>query len=103
MARPTSIIESRILNFVSSSPDCQVDHRACACPDLLWHQLFLAMDRMSRNGKLRIYLESPARYRLRIPNSSPGTDLVGRSDPCAASGHENTTGRRCLCWQGSMR
>lgn len=96
LARPSSI-QSRILNFVSSSPGCQFDHLACACSDLPWHQLFLAMDRMSRNGKLRIYFESPGRYRLRIPDSSPGTDLV-------ASGPENPIGRHRLhCGQSLVR
>jgi len=70
MARPPTV-EDRILAFVSSSPGCLLEQVVCSCADLQWHQVFLAIDRMSRSGELRLHLDAPGKYALRLPERGP--------------------------------
>lgn len=64
-------LERRILRVVAQRPGCPLDQLMRACPDLQWNQLFGAVDRMSRSGELRLFLEAPGDYRLRLPDASP--------------------------------
>jgi len=70
MARLSSL-ECRILDIVSSSLGCQLDDLPYACPDIQWHQLFLAIDRLSRRGELCIHLVAPGKYMLTVPDHLP--------------------------------
>src|SRR5207245_11294667 len=46
------IIEDRIMETVSRSPDCLIEELALECPGLTCNQIILADDRLSRHGPL---------------------------------------------------
>lgn len=62
----------RIMEIVLRSPDCLLEEGVLQCPDLTWNQVFLAVDRLSRSGELRLMPKGPGLY------SSPSQFAVGR-------------------------
>jgi len=66
-------VESRIISFVSRWPGCHLEELLLACPDLQWNELFGTVDRMSRKGELRLHLEGPGNYTLRLPDADLST------------------------------
>jgi hypothetical protein len=67
MKRKASVAD-RILQTVSHSPGCLLDEVIQACPDFSWNQIFLEIDRLSRQGELLLKLESPGVYSVRLPD-----------------------------------
>ena len=46
------MVADRILETVSQLPGCLLEEVVMACPDLSWNQVFLEVDRLSREGRL---------------------------------------------------
>lgn len=46
-------IGDRILEVVRTNPDCSLDEVVQQLPDLLWSDVFMAVDRLNRLGRLR--------------------------------------------------
>jgi hypothetical protein len=46
--------------------------------DLSWSQVFLEVDRLSREGQVRVTLDTQGRYMIRLPdhNKEPATHYV---------------------------
>ncbi|TAJ27545.1 MAG: hypothetical protein EPO64_05510 [Nitrospirae bacterium] len=70
-------VERRIFDFVSRTPGCHLEQLVFSCPDLPWNQLFLAIDRMSRSGALRLYQAAPGEYMLSLPNAGLAASMPG--------------------------
>jgi hypothetical protein len=47
-------IGERILEVVRTNPDCSLDEVLQQLPDLLWTDVFMAVDRLNRLGRLRL-------------------------------------------------
>ena len=47
-------IGDRILEVVRANPDCSLDEIVQQLPDLLWSDVFMAVDRLNRLGRLRL-------------------------------------------------
>jgi hypothetical protein len=58
-------VADRIIQAASQTPGCLVEELVLACPDLTWNQVFLEVDRLSRNGEIWLTLEGPGIYSIR--------------------------------------
>jgi hypothetical protein len=67
MAKGT-IAADRIVEVVSRFHDCLLDEVVLACPDLTWNQVFLGVDRLSREGKVVLTKKGPGGYAVRLPD-----------------------------------
>ena len=47
------------------STDCPMEEVAGLCPELTWNQVFLAIDYLSRTGKIRVTLDPGRTYKVR--------------------------------------
>ncbi|MBX3306957.1 MAG: hypothetical protein KF751_13015 [Nitrospira sp.] len=72
----------RVLAVIAHSPGTTLDNVVRHSPDLTWNQVFLAIDRLSRNGEMQMIAKSPGVYTLRLsghvrdPNMA--SELAGR-------------------------
>jgi hypothetical protein len=48
------IIEDQVIDIVRKAHICDLEEVARQCTDLTWNQVFLAVDRLSRNGKINL-------------------------------------------------
>ena len=62
-----AIVDDRILDVVSHAQGCPLDKVLQACPDLTWNQVFLAVDRLSRRGQVRLISMGNGIYTLGLP------------------------------------
>jgi len=85
MARKAAVAEV-ILEAVAvaQGSGCSYEELVGLCQDLTWNQIFLEVDRLSREGRVRLSQAGPATYRVSVAKCSPV--------PKAGSG-ENTEGR----------
>ena len=63
MNRPL-LVADRILETVSQMPGCLLEEVVVACPDLSWNQVFLEVDRLSREGRICLTPKGTGRYVL---------------------------------------
>jgi hypothetical protein len=68
-------IADRIIEVVSQSRHCLLEELILACPSLIWNQVFIDVDRLSRHGTLILERKDP----WNLHHSSSGTRLT-RSD-----------------------
>jgi hypothetical protein len=61
-------VADQILAAVSDAPGCRLDDVVRACPDFTWNQVFLEVDRLSRQGALLLKMEGPGVYSVRLPD-----------------------------------
>ena len=47
-------VSDRILEVVRTNPDCSLDEVVQQLPDLLWSDVFMAVDHLNRLGRLRL-------------------------------------------------
>ncbi len=60
---PTEICSrDRILQAVLHRPGRVMEDLLLDCPGLTWNQIFFEIDRLSREGRVRLAMEGPARY-----------------------------------------
>lgn len=52
--QPELPISDRILEVVRTNPDCSLDEVVQQLPDVLWSDVFMAVDRLNRLGRLRL-------------------------------------------------
>lgn len=53
-----------ILEVVEETPDCDVEELTAHCPQATWNQVFLALDNLSRAGRVTLRQEGPGRYKV---------------------------------------
>ena len=69
MAHVTEV-KQQILEVIVRSPGCELDEIVLKCKSLLWNQVFLAIDQLSREGALRLTRTGRNGYTVRLsPNA----------------------------------
>jgi hypothetical protein len=63
-------VTDRILSELQSTPGCDLDTLTQKLPDLSWSQVFLAIDRLSREGVVLVTFGLERRYVIRLPDHS---------------------------------
>jgi hypothetical protein len=61
---------------VAEVSGCSFEQLMSACPGLSWNQIFLEVDRLSRDSRVQLSHEKSGVYRIRLHESStqlPGT------------------------------
>ena len=67
MASPSPTTQ-RILGEVARLHGCSMDQLAKNLPDLSWNQLFLEVDRLSREGEILVTFGAGGRHVIRLPS-----------------------------------
>ena len=67
MASHTPVTD-RILGQVQRTHGCDLDTLTKSLSDLSWSQVFLEVDRLSREGQVRVTLDTGGRYMIRLPD-----------------------------------
>jgi len=62
-----SPVTHRILGEVKRMHGCDLDTLANSLPDLSWNQVFLEIDRLSRQGQVLVTFGTGGRYMIRLP------------------------------------
>jgi hypothetical protein len=62
--------DDRVLEVIVRSPDRMLDEVALECPDLTWNQVFIAIDRLSREGTLSLTPKGRGLYTVRLSNQA---------------------------------
>jgi hypothetical protein len=57
-------IEDQVVDIVRKAHICDLEEVARQCTDLTWNQVFLAVDRLSRNGEVKLTSSSRGTYTL---------------------------------------
>ncbi|HEY6640445.1 MAG TPA: hypothetical protein VIY67_06920 [Nitrospiraceae bacterium] len=73
-----TLVTDRILGQVQRTHGCDLDMLTKSLSDLSWSQVFLEVDRLSREGQVRVTLDTQGRYMIRLPdhNKEPATHYV---------------------------
>ena len=64
-----SAVTNRILGEVKRTHGCDLDTLAKSLPELSWNQVFLEIDRQSRQGQVLVTFGTGGRYMIRLPGS----------------------------------
>jgi hypothetical protein len=72
MASNTPVTE-RILGAVKRTHECDLDTLTKSLSDLSWSQVFLEVDRLSRQGEVLVTFGVEGRYMIRLPNQNKGS------------------------------
>lgn len=67
-----------IIEAIAHHPGCCLDDLVRFCPELTWNQIFSEVDRLSREGVLKLALVGPGRYTLVVPTE--GTFRTSQSE-----------------------
>ena len=62
--------DHRVLEVIVQLPGTVLDEIVVECPDLTWNQVFLAIDRLSREGVLKLTPNEHGRYTIRLSNQA---------------------------------
>jgi hypothetical protein len=57
-------VEDLIIDIVRRAQTCDLEEVARQCTDLTWNQVFLAVDRLSRNGRIKLTPRGRGAYTL---------------------------------------
>lgn len=57
---------SRVLEVIVRSPGTALDDIVLECPDLTWNQVFIAIDRLSRDGALKLRPKGRGLYTVHL-------------------------------------
>ena len=60
-------VTDRILGAVQRAHGCDLDMLTKNLSDLSWGQVFLEVDRLSRDGQVLVTLDTGGRYMIRLP------------------------------------
>ena len=72
MASHTPVTD-RILGQVQRTHGCDLDTLTNSLSDLSWGQVFLEVDRLSRQGQVLVTLDTGGRYMIRLPEHKKGS------------------------------
>jgi len=61
-------VADRILGQVQRTQGCDLDTLTKSLSDLSWGQVFLEVDRLSREGEVRVTRDTGGRYMIRLPD-----------------------------------
>ena len=71
MALHTPVTDS-ILGTVKRTHGCDLDTLVKSLPELTWNQVFLEVDRLSRQGQVLVTFGIERRYMIRLPERKKG-------------------------------
>jgi len=63
----------RILGAVQRTQGCDLDTLTNSLSDLSWSQVFLEVDRLSRQGQVLVTVGTKGRYLIRLPDPTKGS------------------------------
>lgn len=72
MASQTPVTD-RILGTVQRTHGCDLDTLTNSLSDLSWGQVFLEVDRLSRQGQVLVTFGTGGRYMIRLPEHKEGS------------------------------
>ena len=58
-------VSRRVMEVVIRLPGCDLEEVMKVCPDLTWNQVFLEVDRLSRDGIVTLKFEGRGHYSVR--------------------------------------
>lgn len=58
------------LEVIIRTPGAMVDDIVFQCPDLTWHQIFLAIDRLGREGALTVTPKGQGLYAVQVSDEA---------------------------------
>ena len=61
-------VTDRILDQVQHTPGCDLDTLTKSLSDLSWGQVFLEVDRLSREGQVLVTRDTGGHYLIRLPD-----------------------------------
>jgi hypothetical protein len=65
-------VTDRILGEVQRTHGCDLDMLTKSLSDLSWSQVFLEVDRLSRDGQVLVTSDTGGRYMIRMPEHKQG-------------------------------
>jgi hypothetical protein len=68
-------VTDRILGAVQHTHGCDLDTLAESVPELTWNQVFLEIDRLSREGQILVTCEIGGRYKIQLPEHKKGPKI----------------------------
>lgn len=80
MARSATLAD-QIVEIIAQHPVCDLDDVVKVCPELTWNQIFLEVDRLSRDGVLKLALIGPGRYVVKGPPNAGSRMRRSRERP----------------------
>jgi len=66
-------VTDRILGTVQRTHGCDLDTLTNSLSDLSWSQVFLEVDRLSRQGEVLVTFGTGGRYMIRLPEHKEGS------------------------------
>ena len=79
-----TLVTDRILGQVQRTHGCDLDMLTKSLSDLSWSQVFLEIDRLSRDGQVLVTRDTGGRYMIRLPDHNRGSER-GPEIPCVRS------------------
>jgi hypothetical protein len=72
MARK-AVVEEVLMEVlaVAQGTGCSFEELISVCQDLTWNQIFLELDRLSREGRVQLSQAGSGTYRVRVPKPGP--------------------------------
>lgn len=70
---PSQPVTGRILRAVKQAHRCDLDSLAIDLPELTWNQVFIEIDRLSRNGELIVTCDNRGQYMIQLPGHKKGS------------------------------
>ena len=68
-------VTDRILGEIQRTHGCDLDTLTKNLSDLSWSQAFLEVDRLSRQGNIRVTLDNGSHYMIRLPDPYTGVKV----------------------------
>jgi hypothetical protein len=65
-------VEDHVIDIVRKAHDCDLEEIMRQCPNLTWNQVFLAVDRLSRRGEIRLLSKGRGLYTVTFPHRRDG-------------------------------
>ena len=63
-----NVRDRSVLKVIVRSTDSALDDVVLECPDLTWNQIFITIDRLSREGVLKFVSDGRGRYTIHVAN-----------------------------------
>ena len=70
---PHTPVTDRIIGQVQRTHGCDLDTLTKSLSDLSWSQVFLEVDRLSRQGQVLVTFGTGGRYMIRLPEHKKGS------------------------------
>jgi hypothetical protein len=71
MGQPTAV-ENQVIDILQHTGACDLEEIARQCTNLTWNQVFLAVDRLSRCGEIRLVPRGRGMYTVTFPHKQDG-------------------------------